>query len=215
MAREMLATLLVLTLAAPAAATPACYPGDAACCCLGCCPGWGWRSHGGLPPLPWAQRDNRSWAMNMSTVDYFVGMATGLDDRKELDAGRMLGYYGIGWELDNIPSNYTHLEAAEQATARALKALRPEMKVGVTRNTVVATSFWDTARTRMADPASNGFWLQCDGKPCTADQCDGATGGCANPAIADGGSCEDGDACTQQDLCSKGVCKEVSLHLLE
>ena len=105
--------------------------------------------------------------MNMSTVDYFVGMATGLDDRKELDAGRMLGYYGIGWELDNIPSNYTHLEAAEQATAKALKALRPEMKVGVTRNTVVATSFWDTARTRMADPASNGFWLQCDGKPCT------------------------------------------------
>jgi hypothetical protein len=35
--------------------------------------------------------------MNASTVDYFVGMATGLDSKKELDAGHMLGYYGSEW----------------------------------------------------------------------------------------------------------------------
>lgn len=106
--------------------------------------------------------------MNRSTVGYFLGKATGLDDHKELDAGTMLGYYGIGWELANIPFNYTHLEAAENATAKALKALRPDLKVGVTRNSVVATTFWDTARERMQDPASASFWLQCGATPCTA-----------------------------------------------
>ena len=107
--------------------------------------------------------------MNASTVDYFVCMATGLDSKKELDAGHMLGYYGVGWELNNIPTNYTHLEAAELATAKSLKALRPGMKVGVTRNTVVAASFWESAQTAMTSPDTKNYWLLCgDGKPCTS-----------------------------------------------
>jgi hypothetical protein len=107
--------------------------------------------------------------MNASTVDYFVGMATGLDSKKELDAGHMLGYYGVGWELNNIPTNYTHLEAAELATAKSLKALRPGIKIGVTRNTVVAASFWESAQAVMTNPATKDYWLLCgDGKPCTA-----------------------------------------------
>ena len=82
----------------PPTPTPDCQPGGRApdgssCCCLGCCPGQFWQTHGGAPPLPWAT-DIESWAMNASTVDYFVGMATGLNTKQELDAGHMLGYYG-------------------------------------------------------------------------------------------------------------------------
>ena len=93
---------------------------------------------------------------------------TGLDSATELEYGAKLSYYGIGWELDNIPENYTHLEEAEIEEAKQLKAKNPALKVGVTRNSVVATTFWDTAKQKMEDPAFNHFWLQCDGKPCTA-----------------------------------------------
>ena len=84
----------------PPTPTPHCEPGGRAsdgspCCCLGCCPGQFWQTHGGAPPLPWAESAKSTrWAMNASTVDYFVGMATGLDSKKELYAGRVLGYYG-------------------------------------------------------------------------------------------------------------------------
>ena len=73
----------------------------------------------------------------------------------------------VGWELNNIPENYTHLEEAEIATAKSLKALRPGMKVGVTRNTVVVTTFWDSAKKVMFDSATQDYWLLCgDGRPC-------------------------------------------------
>ena len=73
----------------------------------------------------------------------------------------------VGWELNNIPENYTHLEEAEKATAKSLKALRPGMKIGVTRNTVVVTTFWDSAKKAMLDPATQDYWLQCGGdRPC-------------------------------------------------
>ena len=42
-----------------------------------------------------------------------------------------------------------------------------------------------------------------DGKSCTADTCDPLSG-CENPPIP--GPCEDGNACTEGDLCSAGVC---------
>jgi len=63
----------------------------------------------------------------------------------------------VGWELNNIPANYTHLEEAEIATAKSLKALRPDMKVGVTRNTAVVTTFWDSAKRVMFDPATKDY----------------------------------------------------------
>jgi MYXO-CTERM domain-containing protein len=39
-----------------------------------------------------------------------------------------------------------------------------------------------------------------------AGACDPATGTCSNPPKPDGASCDDGDACTQLELCVAGVC---------
>src|SRR5215813_2991165 len=47
--------------------------------------------------------------------------------------------------------------------------------------------------------------LECDDQnECTADACDLTTHTCTNTPIP--GSCEDGDACTQNDFCQGGVC---------
>ncbi|MCB9739740.1 MAG: hypothetical protein H6747_10770 [Deltaproteobacteria bacterium] len=52
-----------------------------------------------------------------------------------------------------------------------------------------------------------GVAVSCDdGKPCTLDGCDPATGGCAHQALADGGACDDGDLCSKGEVCSGGVC---------
>ena len=40
----------------------------------------------------------------------------------------------------------------------------------------------------------------------TAGTCDQATGICSNPAMADGTTCSDGNACTQTDTCQSGAC---------
>jgi hypothetical protein len=40
----------------------------------------------------------------------------------------------------------------------------------------------------------------------TAGSCDLATGVCAYPSVANGTSCNDGNACTQSDTCQSGVC---------
>lgn len=152
--------------AATAVRPPACYPDDEEMCCWpGACPGWGWRSHGGLPELPWAA----DWSVNGSIASYFVGNASGYNSERETAAGAELGVYGIGWELDNIPANYTDIEPAEIAAAAALKARNPSIKVGVTRNSVVGNRFWNTAKAVMDDPPSPYFWLQCGPppNPCT------------------------------------------------
>ena len=41
---------------------------------------------------------------------YFVGNASGMDSEAELQGEIKLGYVGIGWQLNNIPSHYSHLE---------------------------------------------------------------------------------------------------------
>ncbi len=43
-----------------------------------------------------------------------------------------------------------------------------------------------------------------DGNPCTDDLCDASTGNCASIAISS--PCDDGDACTNSDLCQAGIC---------
>ena len=43
-----------------------------------------------------------------------------------------------------------------------------------------------------------------DGNECTEDTCDASTGGCASIAISS--PCDDGDACTNSDLCKAGIC---------
>ena len=70
--------------------------------------GWGFVKHGGFPANPWA-----SWQMNHSTTAYFVGNASGMDSLAELSGEVRLGYVGIGWQLDNIPSHYSDLEKYE------------------------------------------------------------------------------------------------------
>ncbi len=45
-----------------------------------------------------------------------------------------------------------------------------------------------------------------DGKPCTTDSCDKQSG-CKNVTKADLAVCDDGDKCTDNDLCVAGVCK--------
>jgi alpha-tubulin suppressor-like RCC1 family protein len=39
-----------------------------------------------------------------------------------------------------------------------------------------------------------------------AGTCDPGTGQCSNPAVPDGTSCSDGNACTQTDTCQAGIC---------
>lgn len=50
--------------------------------------------------------------------------------------------------------------------------------------------------------------VQCplSNSPCLKSVCDGATGKCANKALADGLACEDGKACTYGDVCLGGAC---------
>jgi len=57
----------------------------------------------------------------------------------------------------------------------------------------------------------------CSGVTCTAlDQChtagmcNPATGVCSNPAKADSTACDDGNACTQTDICQAGICSGVN-----
>ena len=51
--------------------------------------------------------------------------------------------------------------------------------------------------------------VTCDGKndgPCSANTCLPATGKCSLAVAADGGSCDDGVACTSDTVCKGGVC---------
>lgn len=87
-----------------------------------------------------------------------------MDSQHELDGELKLGYVGIGWQLNNIPSHYSHLETYEVEEAQILKKLRSTIKVSVLRNTEVATVFWDTAKEKMFDPTTQDWWTQCKNK---------------------------------------------------
>ncbi len=45
-----------------------------------------------------------------------------------------------------------------------------------------------------------------DGDPCTKVECDPETGACSYPPTPDGTPCDDGNLCTQVDVCIDGVC---------
>ena len=50
-----------------------------------------------------------------------------------------------------------------------------------------------------------GAALDCnDNNACTTDSCSGGT--CSHVSVADGTTCDDGDACTQTDSCQSGAC---------
>jgi cysteine-rich repeat protein len=55
---------------------------------------------------------------------------------------------------------------------------------------------------------AGGAAKNCDDKsPCTKDSCDGLTGVCKHSSAEyEGAACDDGDKCTENDLCQSGVC---------
>jgi cysteine-rich repeat protein len=64
-----------------------------------------------------------------------------------------------------------------------------------------------------ADSCLGGFCVGADPIICTAMDdchepgvCDPATGICSTPSSSDGTPCDDGDLCTQSDVCMSGVC---------
>jgi len=141
-------------------------------------PGWAFRAHsaGGLgyPPIP--LDGYPTYSMQRSTAAYFLGNDTGLNSAAEYAAEAKFGIVGIGWQIGMRSLGWQHLEAAEVETARALKALNPEIKVLVSRNTEVATVVWDAVRPLLVPPGPSQhpeMWVH--GKP--------GGGGCAVGAV--------------------------------
>eukprot|EP00966_Prymnesium_polylepis_P305862 7068021-Prymnesium_polylepis.1 len=131
-------------------------------------PGWGFRAHGagglGYPPI--ALDGYPTYSMQRSTVAYFLGNDTGLNSPKELAAQAKFGIVGLGWQLNMRGSNWRHLEQWEVHTAKELKAINPEVKVLVSRNSEVATVVWDAVRPLMTPPlsdANRSLWITGQG----------------------------------------------------
>ena len=59
---------------------------------------------------------------------------------------------------------YSNLEKYEIEEAKILKSMRPDVRVGVLRNSEVATWFWNSAKEKMNDPATQDWWTQCPDK---------------------------------------------------
>jgi alpha-tubulin suppressor-like RCC1 family protein len=56
-----------------------------------------------------------------------------------------------------------------------------------------------------------GTAIVCDAIPCYDATCDAATGSCTQTSKPDGTACEDGSACTTQDVCKAKMCKGIQL----
>ena len=120
-----------------------------------------------LPPLP---RRMRTYQMNLSTVTYCIGNASGMDSQTELEAEARFGNVGVGWQIDGIPKQWAQgLEVVELAEAKRLKALRPEVRVLVSRQTEVGTQMWNSVKALIAsDPTdAQHFFTSCRGRPCS------------------------------------------------
>jgi hypothetical protein len=125
--------------------------------------GWGFASHGGFPALPAAWQ---SYSLQESTVGFFLGNASGMDSAAEEKAEVRLGVVGIGWQLNNIPSHHSNLETFEIEEAQRLKALRPGVRVMLTRESEATTTLYNSAKAKMFDPATQDWWVQCGNAPC-------------------------------------------------
>lgn len=119
-------------------------------------PASGWRAGDGWPGIP-APSFNRalptsmqSWVMNESTLVFFVGNATAADSPQEIAAEGRFATVGIGWQLQQVQRNFTHLEAAELATAKQIKQRYPKAEVMVTRNTDCGGINWDAVLTAVS-----------------------------------------------------------------
>lgn len=97
--------------------------------------------------------------MRKSTIVYFVGNDTGMNSAAELNAEVRFGIVGVGWQMHMRGSNWSHLEQWEEATAAQLKAVDPDVKVLVTRNTQAGVSMLDSVRPQLLSPTSPTFWI--------------------------------------------------------
>ncbi len=125
--------------------------------------GWGFAAHGGFPPLPAAFQ---GFSLERSTMGLFLGNASGMNSAEELSAEARFGFVGVGWQINNIPSNHSNLEQYELETARQLKALRPGVRVMLARESEATTTLYNLSRAKMLDPATQDWWVQCGSKPC-------------------------------------------------
>jgi hypothetical protein len=103
-----------------------------------------------------------TWSLNRSTVAYFLGNDTGLNNAEEMAAEARFGVVGLRWQLSMRDSNWSHLERWEAETVVAIKAINPDTQVLVSRNVQVGGVFWDSMRPFFLDDelarASN-LWL--------------------------------------------------------
>jgi sialidase-1 len=140
-----------------------------------------------LPPLP---KRMRSYQMNLSTVTYFIGNASGMDSPTELQAEARFGNVGVGWQIDGIPKHWAQgLEVVELAEAKRLKARRPDVRVLVSRQSEVGTKMWNTVAALVASDPTNArkYFTSCRGKPCAVkwEANDSFFFNWANPALRD------------------------------
>lgn len=119
-------------------------------------PGWEFAVHGGRPPLPYTPTGR----LKDVTVAYFLGNASGFPNPAEALAESRFGIAGIGWQLNNVPSNHSHLEAAEVRTALQLKVLRAGVRILVSRNTEVVSTFMDSVSKAFANTSKDNYWVK-------------------------------------------------------
>jgi hypothetical protein len=50
-----------------------------------------------------------------------------------------------------------------------------------------------------------------DSSPCTTDSCDPTTGDCVNEPVTEPTVCDDGNACTDSDVCGDGLCEGTAI----
>eukprot|EP01084_Bolivina_argentea_P289549 497233_1 len=76
-----------------------------------------------------------TYSMKLSTAAWFIGNVTGLNNITELNAEAKYGCIGIGWEVNNIDSNFTNEDKSCNQTAISLKQINPFMQTLAPRNT--------------------------------------------------------------------------------
>lgn len=118
------------------------------------------------PPMPWRATYN----LSRSTMTFPDGNHTGPDNAARAAAEARCGMVTFGWETDVCetarPSSplrgCTHAgtEAALDAAAARLKAINPDVKVVLCRNTELGLSVYKDQCEKMYDPAFSGFYLK-------------------------------------------------------
>ena len=119
------------------------------------------------PPLmPWPA----TYTLARSTMTFVDGNHTGPDNATRAVAEARYGMVTFGWETDvcatarpSTPQRactYAGAEAALDAAAARLKAINPDVKVVLYRNTELGLSVYKDQCEKMYDPSYSGFYLK-------------------------------------------------------